>query len=205
MTARRGSGPTARPTPAPPPGPRAGRTLAERPVDVAMVVGSVAFVAAGLAWPQAADMLLRLLFVSLAAGWVATRAYRSVHPVQSSERRYSPFDYGLADAAPPAAPRALRRLASELHAADRPYTWRETIPATAVRTIRTDAARRLNEHHGLTLRNPGHHARIRSIVSDPTWHVIRPQGAGARPGGGAAPTSVPLSGLGHILDELERL
>jgi hypothetical protein len=205
VIARRGSAKEVPPAPPPRRVNPAVLKLVERPVDMGLVGGSAAFVIAGLSWPQAADILLRLLVVSLALGWIANRAYRSLQHMQSRERYYSPFDDTLAEGAPPAAPRALRKLLSELRAADRPRARRATIPASALRTIRMEAAGRLNEHHGVSLSDPQHHERIRPMVSDAMWHIVRPDGVRLRPDGAAGPTSVPLTELDRILNELERL
>src|SRR5690606_753020 len=166
------------------------------PLGVATVVVSLAFLLAGIMWPQAASALLRLLLVTLALGYVAGRAYRALLPV-SATRSYSPFDAPGAARPAPAAPHALRRLTAELGAANDARRARHTeIPRPVQWALVAEAARRLAEHHGLQLHDPDHHARIRALVSEPTWRLIDP---------GGSREIVPLSRLDVILDDLEKL
>lgn len=178
-----------------------------RPIAASMVAASIALLLAGLAWPQAADALLRTLLALLAVGFVAALAYRAVRPVKTAQDRYSPFGRHTA-ARTEVAPRPLRELTAELNAAARTRSARRTtIPLSAQLTVRKEASRRLAEHHGLSLRDPSHHRHIRSLVSEPTWQLIRPHGPQPRPGTRltARSSSVPLSQLGRILDDLEAL
>lgn len=181
--------------------------LMERPVDLAVVTTSGAFVLAGIVWPQAADSLLRLLFATLAAGFITVRAYRRIQSAAASEELYSPFDDESDVQVSAAAPRPLLTLARQLSAADDVRAAeRKAIPPAALLTIRTEAERRLTEHHRLALLDPDDHLRIRPLVSDRMWRIIRPDLAGAGPGGRPASLPmVPLSELGRVLDELERL
>lgn len=181
--------------------------LMERPVDLALVTMSGAFVLAGITWPQAADLLLRLLFATLAAGFIAIRAYRRIQSAEASEELYSPFDDESDVQVSAAAPQPLLTLARQLSAADDAReAERKAIPPAALLTIRTEAERRLTEHHGLALLDPDDHLRIPPLVSDLMWRIIRPDLAGAGPEGRPASLQmVPLSELGRLLDELERL
>jgi len=183
---RRASHPLRRSDPDPPIG----------PLGIATIVVSLAFLLAGILWPQAASALLRLLLVTLALGFVAGRAYRALLPV-SATRSHSPFDaLGLARPAP-TAPHALRRLTAELGAADDARrAGRTEIPRPVQWAVIDEAARRLAEDHGLHLHDPDHHARIRALVSEPTWRLIDP---------GGSRELVPLSRLDVILDDLEKL
>ncbi len=181
---------------------------AARPVVVFPVVASIAVLVAGVAWPQAADALLRLLIATLALGFVAVRAHRAVEPLRTTRGRYSPFGRPTVERTPAVAPWALRKLTAELNAAGDARSARRTaIPSSATRIVRKEATRRLAEHHGLNLCDPTHHRRIRSLVSEPTWLLIHPDDPQAGPG--TRPTargpSVPLSRLGRILDDLEAL
>jgi hypothetical protein len=182
--------------------------LLASPVGLAIVVGSIAFVIAGLAWPQAADALLRLLLTTLGIGFVGVRVYRAVQPVRSAEKVYSPFDGLTAGRTPTVAPREVLRRAAELKAADDEHVaQRTTIPPSALLTVRKEAQCRLAEHHGLDVLEPSHHPQIRSLVSASMWGIIRPHESEIHPSSRpmSRRTSVPLSQLGRILDDLERL
>lgn len=175
------------------------------PFGIAAIVVCVAFLAAGIAWPQAAESLLRLLMVTLAGGFVAARAWRAL-PARTTRDAYSPFD-GTART-PAEAPQVLRTLTTELRAADHDRAARRTpIPWPVRRTVIGEAARRLAERHGLDLEDPEQHARIRSLVSEATWLLIDPRGRERRPGTRATAGSrlVPIARLDSILDELETL
>lgn len=174
------------------------------PLTMAVVVGSIAFVLAGFAWPHAAGSLLRLLLASVAIGFVAVRAYRAVEPAASAFGRYSPFDPRPAAPPPPLTPEAIARYAIDLAVADDPRTaGRRPLPPVARTTIRHEAARRLATHHSMRLDQAGDHAGIRALVSDSLWRLIRPAGPDAR--AVARYDAVPVSALAGILDELERL
>lgn len=174
------------------------------PFGVAMIIASVAFLAAGIIWPQAAEVWFRLLLVTLAVGYLLGRAYDALQPVSTRPDFSSPFHGPAVTRNRPAAPAALRELGRELSAADDARRARRIeIPRSVRWTVIDEATRRLAEHHGLSPREPSHHEPIRSVVSEATWSLIRPLGPGAR--GSAASRHVPLSQLGHILEDLERL
>lgn len=178
------------------------------PLGIATILASLAFLAAGIAWPQAAEAWLRLLLATLATGFVAGRAYEALRPVSKRQDLYSPFDGHTITASPPTAPHALRDLTRQLDTADDERRARRTeIPRSVRWTVIDEASRRLAEHHGLSLGEPGHRANIRSLVSAPTWSLIAPSDPGPHPAPrpAAHDPRVPLSQLGRILDDLERL
>ena len=181
--------------------------LTERPADFAAVLVSAIFVALGLASPQAADLLLRLFFVTVALGYVALHAFRTLLPVTSSERIYSPFDGRLSQSAPAAVPLPLRDIELELEAAE--SAWgerRRTIPDATVERIRKEVAKRLIQRHALNLHDSTHHPRIRALVSEPTWSLLLSlpyRRASSR--SAFAPPPVPLAELNRVLDDLEKL
>lgn len=203
--------PTAR-TGATPPSRRTARTLerkpAPSPVAVSMAVSSISFLVAGIIWPQAADALLRMLLVTLAVGFVTALAHRVVRPVRATHDVHSPFGRVPAPRAPAVAPHALREFTTELGAAEAARSARRTtIPLLARLTVRREASRRLAQHHGLSLDDTTHHPPIRSLVSEPTWQLIRPGDPRTRPARERTTRehSVPLTELGRILDDLEAL
>lgn len=178
------------------------------PLGIATILASLAFLAAGIAWPQAAEAWLRLLLATLATGFVAGRAYEALRPVSKRQDLYSPFDGEAITASPPTAPHALRDLTRELDAADDKRRARRThIPRSVRWTVIDEASRRLAEHHGLSLDEPSHHAGIRALVSAPTWSLIAPSDTEPRTASLPATDGprVPLSQLGRILDDLEKL
>jgi hypothetical protein len=176
------------------------------PLGVAAIVAGAAFLVAGIAWPQAAEGLLRLLLALLAVGFVLGRAYQAMLPAEMTQDAYSPFHD---DGPPPAAvPPALRDLNAQLRAADRTRdASRAEIPRAVRWRVIDEAARRLSERHGLRLEVPEHRAEIRALVSEPTWRLIASHGTGsAGPVARAGTTDpVPLSHLSTILDDLEKL
>lgn len=192
-----------------PPGvPRAGLDLPVGLFGIFALAAGLAFLLAGLLWPQAAEALLRLLLATLAVGFVLVRGHRAMRSVRATERSSSPFDRDVATRRPPAAPHVLRRLTADLSAADDARRARRTaIPRTVRWTVVDEASRRLAEHHGLSLDDPTHHPEIRSLVSEPTWSLIGPRdpraGPGKRSAGRGGP--VPLTQLDRILDDLEGL
>lgn len=178
------------------------------PLGVAMVIASLVFLATGIVWPQAAEVWLRLLLVTLAVGFVAGRAHEALLPVSTRPDFSSPFHGNATSPVAPAAPDALRDLTRELEAADdERLALRSEIPRSVRWTVIDEASRRLAEHHGLSLDEPAHRAGIRSLVSVPTWSLIHPSDPELRPGTRpfAGSRRVPLSELGRILDDLERL
>lgn len=173
-------------------------------VAVTVVVVLVFLIAAPL-WPHAADGLLRLLLATLAIGFVAARASRTIPPFIRDP--YSPFDRESGVHSPPAAPAELRKLVRTLEAAA-PGRFGKAgeIPGAVRLILRGEVSRLLAERHGLSLDEPAHHDRIRSLLSESTWLLVRPREALTRPGL-PAPSgigSLPLGHLGHILDDLER-
>lgn len=201
------------------------------PVGIAMIVISLTFLGAGIAWPNAAGALLRVLLATLAVAFVAVRAHGAMLSVRTREKTYSPFDGASAAHLPLLAPEPLRALAIELGSADDArHSQRTGIPWSVRQTVIEEAARRLVEHHGLDLGDTRHHARIRSLVSTRIWLLIDPRDADAesrvrpdaesrvrpdaesraRPDAGSrarpvASTAVPVSELATILDDLENL
>jgi hypothetical protein len=181
------------------------------PFGVATVTASLAFLCAGLAWPQAAGALLRIFVVLLSIGFVLARAYEALLP-SSAPDAYSPFDGDAVGHTPATEPQALRSLGHDLSAADSPRRSERTpVPWSVRHTVIEEASRRLAEHHGLSLAERADHDTIRSLVSEPTWLLLssgadaHPESRGSRARGSAGGPVVPLSRLGTILDEVERL
>jgi hypothetical protein len=187
---------------------------APRPMSSAYVLGvsavviSLAFLTAGIVWPQAAETLLRTLVVTLAVTTVVVHAFRTLLPVHAAGEISTPFDGSVGGWTLSAAPHPLRRLTDELKAADDARAAPRTpVPMSVRLIIRDEAARRLSERHGLNLGDPTHHARIQSLVAEPTWRLLRSADPRVRSGPEAVPPTriVPLSQLDHILTDLERL
>lgn len=179
-----------------------------RPIAASVTVASIALLIAGVAWPQAADALLRVLLVTLAVGFVAALVYRAIRPVVTTRDVHSPFGRYVAMRTPAVAPQALRKLTSQLGAAaDARSAERTAIPLSTRLTVREEASHRLTERHGLSLGDPTDHPHIRALVSQPTWLLIRPHDLQAPPRTRQTTRSqsVPLSQLGRILDDLEAL
>lgn len=171
---------------------------ATRPLGVFTIVASAVFLLAGIAWPQAAEALLRLFLATLAFGFVSV-ASGTMLPTKMTHDSNSPF-HGPEKREPPPAPRLLRDLTRELGAVDDArHVERTAIPSTVRWSVVAEASRRLAGTHGLNIRDPDHRTAIRSLVSEPTWLLI----SAARPE--VDSRRVPLSRLGLILDDLERL
>jgi len=180
-----------------------------------VVVASAGFLLAGIVLPGTAEILLRLYFLSLAAAFVATRAYGAAIPRRTTLDAYSPFTDEGVTRPPPEPPPGIRRRAALLRAADHPaQASRARIPVSVKWTLVDEASHRLAERRSLDLDDPDHHARIRSLVSDATWRLVRPlergEGAGRRgPDRGPGPDPdgppVTLDRLHSILDDLEKL
>lgn len=173
-----------------------------------MMIACLTFVLAGIAMPDAAETMLRVLLLTLAVGFVVARAYAAMLPATTTQDVYSPFADHTAEPTPPATPRVIRQLTAELAAADDERSARRApIPWSVRWTVIEEATRRLAERHGLTLDDARHHSTIRSLVSEPTWALLEPghpaAGSGASPGAAGRP--VPLSQLDLILDDLEKL
>lgn len=183
--------------------------LSLTPLGVFTVSVSVTFLVAGIAWPDAAEAWLRMLVATLALGFVLARTYEAALPRQATQDSYSPFEGSTATAATGAAPKAIQQLTEMLGAADDPERAQRTaIPWTVGRTVIREASRRLAQDHDLRLDDTDDHTRIRSLVSEATWLLIRPGEQGSSPGEGAPAArqrSVPLSRLELILDDLEQL
>ena len=163
-------------------------------------------VSAGLYWPSAGDGLARLLVVSLAGGFIAFRAYRALPPVRVYPD--SPFGREAASADPAAVPLPLARLTRAVGGAGRKAApGAEPIPARVAEALREEAARRLREDHRLELTDGSDHPRIRALIAEPTWLLLRPPEAPAGPAAVArrAPSTLTLAQLDLILDDLERL
>jgi hypothetical protein len=173
-------------------------------MGVAVGSTAVAFLVAGVIFPELADGLLRLFVVSVAFVVVAVRAFQAVRPLRLAQDFYSPFEDAPAARAAVAAPQLLRTLHAELDGADDArIARRRAIPASARNLVVAEARRRLSERHGLVLGEPAHRERIRSLLSESTWLLIRPVAAEGRPAAAAA--AVPLGRLEAILNEVEGL
>jgi hypothetical protein len=176
------------------------------PVGIAVIGTGVAFILAGIAWPQAADTLLRMLLAALVLVLVVGKAYGAVLPARMTRKFYSPFDGAAGGRPRPDAPEALRKWTRELDAADDPRRAQQAGVPAAVRWCVTDeVSRRLAERHGLSLVDANDHPAIRALVSEPTWRLVRPSGAESTPRPDAGSSRVPLSRLERILDDLEKL
>lgn len=166
---------------------------------------SLAFLAAALLWPPAADALLRLLMVTLAVGYAGARILERLAPVSPEGASGTPFERAPPPAEAPPMPQVLRDLHAGLAGADAPRRARRTPVPMGVRwTLAEEVRRRLAERHGLSTDDARHHAPIRARVSDATWRLLRPDGAGGAPGRPSAP-DLPLSDLERILEDLESL
>jgi hypothetical protein len=173
--------------------------LDTRVLGSALVLTSLFFLSAGILWPQGAGAMLRIMLVVIAVGFIAARAHDALLLVRTSRQVRSPFDAGSTERTAPASPQVLRDLTDQLVAADDPRARdRAAVPWAVRRTLVTEATHRLAEHHGLDPADPGHHARIRTLVSAATWRLIAP----AEPALGADSA---LRELTLILDDLERL
>lgn len=189
---------TASPAPEPPDGDAVG------PVGIAVTAVSIVFLAAGIALPEAADTLLRLMLVALALAIVLALAHQGRLPARATADSASPFDGDAAFREVPSEPVGVRELAVELRAADRPrLAKRSPIPRRVRWKVTDEFARRLAERHGLRLGHARDHDQIRTLIAAPTWALIRPQ----PPVSGAAGTHaiLTLSELAMILDDLESL
>jgi len=170
----------------------------------AMAALSVAMVAAGLLWPHLAATFLSVLVAALAHGCLGTRAYRSGLPTKVSNDVYSPFDSAAPRPRALKTPPAIAHMTTLLQAvADPEGADRALIPADASRILVAEASRRLSEHHGLSPHRPADEHRVRGLVSEATWTLLQSQpGRGTR---AATLSSIPMSRLEIILDDVERL
>lgn len=177
--------------------PATGNLLLRRGVTLA-VLASVAAVLLALAWPAAAETVLRVLLVLLAAGaagWLLTR----VAWPAASEVSASPFRTGHDDGAHRLLPIGLRDLADDLAATFR-TTPNGPIPFAARGTLHDELRRRLADSHGLDPRVPEHVPRIQALISPPSWALLQ-----SRHPGQLTDTPVHLQYLSMILDDVERL
>jgi hypothetical protein len=173
-----------------------------------VIWASGAFLLAGILLPGVAEILLRLYLFTLAGGFVAIRAWDADLPSRATLDAYSPFTDEGAARPPPEAPPAIRRRASLLRATDDPgRAGRTPVPVSVKWAVLDEASHRLAEGRGLDLNDPDHHARIRSLVSEETWRLVRPPGSDEVAGSLLHPDDPPvtLDRLPSILDDLERL
>ena len=180
--------------------------LLARPTRPAAIALILATLIAALLWPNAADGLLRLLLVILAIGYIVLRGYRTLPPLLDD--RFTPFGRNPLLDDPPVAPEPLRRLLKLLDGGRAGGRAGEAaIPGAILRTLREEAGRRLADRHRLDVHDTADHPRIRLLVGDPTWEVIRPPPTRAAPTVGPTRSSrtVPLHHLDRIIDDLETL
>ena len=180
--------------------------LLARPARPAAVALILATLVASLLWPNAADGLLRLLLVMLAIGYIALRGYRTLPPLLDD--RFTPFGRNPLLDDPPVAPEPLRRLLKLLDAGVAgSATEAGAIPGSILRTLREEAGRRLTDRHRLDLHDAADHPRIRQLVTEATWEVIRPSPPASPRSADSTRTgrTVPLHHLDRILDDLETL
>lgn len=177
------------------------------PWGLIVMIASLTLLAAGVMWPGIAESLLRVLLTGLALVFVVVWALRMGLPTATVHDAYSPFGAGVADAPPITIPEVVRERAEALAVCDDPDRARASrIPWPIARGLLGEAVRRLEAEHGLRLDDPGHAARIRSMVSEPTRVLLGLDGtAGARDAPHPEDRHVPLAGLDDILDDLERL
>ena len=117
---------------------------------------------------------------------------------------FSPFAGGGPERPLPEAPSAIRGLASQLEPADDPELRAVVpVPKATLRIVSAEAVRRLAEHHGLEVTDPATHPRIRELVTDATWEMVRPVPPRRR--GEPMRDPVLLNRLDEILQDVERL
>lgn len=169
-----------------------------------MATLSIAVLTAGLIWPHIAMGLLQALVVALALAYVGARTYRSSLPEELSSDSYSPFDGVAADPPTSTRPPAVRHLATLLRAVTDPEdSQRAPIPTAARQIIIAETSRRLTEKHSLSLLRPADHSRVRALLSDATWSLVR-TAQRDRPGSQEGDT-IPMNLLEDVLDDVERL
>ena len=169
---------------------------------LAVSLVSVAYIAAGVAWPHAAGSLLRLLVLTLAVMYAAAEASRALQHIGAERKRYSPFDGGAQASRAPSAPQSLRSLTAQLGAADSETdAVRVLIPWSVLATLLAEVRRRLAEHHGLDPATAAHLPRIRSLVSAPTLELLAARDDVRNPD----EVNLTMDQLPHILDDVERL
>lgn len=170
----------------------------------AIAMLSMAVLVVGLAWPHLAARLLQMLIAGLAMGYVGFRVYRSGLPAALAGDAYTPFEARATR--PPSASRApaIVKLATLLGAVDVAESAdRVAIPEVALRIVSAEGSRRLAEYRGLHVHDPTDRGRIRDIVSEATWAVLRRDTEPSKRH--TYGDAIPLSRLESILDDLERL
>lgn len=171
---------------------------------MAVAALSVVFLAVGFVWPGLAGRLLLTLIPVLAFAYAGSRVYRAALPLEMSSDVFTPFDRSGANPTVSATPAVIRGLSSQLRAVDDPETARLVpIPSAAHRTLVAEITRRLSERHGLNALEPADHDRIRTLVSEPTWDLVRPAEGDVRTLAFRNP--VLLDHIATILDDAERL
>lgn len=162
------------------------------PVGLSMVIGSLVFLLVGIAWPQGAGAVLRIMLATMAVGLVAATAYESMLLVRARHAVKTPFDGTVPTTSLSATPHVLRNLMADLGAADHAQrAQRTSVPWSVRQTLLADARHRLAERHGLDLTDPADHGAIRALVEARTWKFLD--------------GTAPVSELAGILDDLERL
>jgi hypothetical protein len=175
-----------------------------RTFGTAMATLSVAVLAAALLWPHLAATFLQGLLVALALGYLGAVIQRSHLPTTLTSDSYSPFESLAPRPRSATSPPAVRHLTTLLRAAEDPDAARRAqIPAEVCRILSAEASRRLTEHHGVSPRRSDDEDRIRALVSDATWELLRTvsEKDGAHSGLGSGSLAL----LETILDDVERL
>lgn len=170
---------------------------------VTAVVLSLAAVGIALAWPAAAETVLRALLVVLAAGGTAWLLGRVGWPARSDPTS-APFRTPDEESLRRQLPTGLRNIADDLSADVRAATG-NAIPYSVRGTLRDELRRRLADTYGLDPTEPTHVGRIQALISPPAWMLFQPPPRAA--GGHRLSLDQPihLRHLGTILDDLERL
>lgn len=175
-----------------------------KPASIVVAVVSVGALSAGLIWPHLAGSFLRIFLTIAALALVAASTFRARLPRALASEHYSPFDSGAAVVPSAETLDGVRNLALLLKATNDPEeATRAPIPDAARRILTAQASRRLAEQHGLRLESAADHDRIRGLVSDPTWALVRPRPE--RGPASAISNPVPQARLESILDDLEQL
>lgn len=170
----------------------------------ALAALGVACLTVALVWPGLAGRLLLGLVLALAMAGVGARAYRAGLPATMSSDGYTPFDGVSLRSGPSPSPAVIESLAAQLRAVETPAQAAVVpVPSAARRILEAEVGRRLAEHHGLDPDDVRSHGRIRALVSEATWELIRPDGTGVR--SLALRPPVPIRHLAEILEDAERL
>jgi len=163
-----------------------------------LIVTALSGLLLALFWPAGADRIALLTLVAAAL-------VLAVPPLWDFAQRTRPIEVNEHAAAPtrrrtPAKPNHLLSL-ERLVGGSEP-TW--PLPYAVRDQLRRHTRRRLTDHHRLDLDDPGHHARIASVLSPQLWYVVEPL---PRDIYGRTQTrqSLALGWLPHLLDEIERL